>query len=103
QNCNFSLLKIDDDDELKFLQFKINPNSYWIGLSYNARKGKWQWIDNDPPSLDLMTVKSLQKTGGCALLSYRGIHTDDCGRNYPCICEKRVDKKPDSVCSMEEK
>ncbi|KAM7335577.1 hypothetical protein ACRRTK_006054 [Alexandromys fortis] len=92
QDCNFSLLKIDDDDELKFLQFKINPNSYWIGLLYNARKNKWQWIDDDPTSLDLMTVKSLQRSGGCAFLSYRGIHTDDCGRNYPCICEMRVDR-----------
>ncbi|XP_049988366.1 killer cell lectin-like receptor 2 [Alexandromys fortis] len=51
QDCNFSLLKIDDDDELKFLQVKIIPNSYWIGLLYNARKNKWQWIDDDPTSL----------------------------------------------------
>ncbi|CAO2606889.1 Killer cell lectin-like receptor 2, partial [Lemmus lemmus] len=51
QDCSLSLLKIEDDDELKFLQVKVKTNSYWIGLSYVARKRKWQWIDNDPSNL----------------------------------------------------
>ncbi|CAO2606891.1 Killer cell lectin-like receptor 4, partial [Lemmus lemmus] len=52
QNCSLSLLKIDDDDELKFLKSKLTTNTFWIGLSYEIRKnksksrGKWQWIDS---------------------------------------------------------
>ncbi|CAO2606882.1 T-cell surface glycoprotein YE1/48 [Lemmus lemmus] len=42
QDCSLSLLKIEDDDELKFIQVKVKPNNYWIGLSYVARKKKWQ-------------------------------------------------------------
>ncbi|XP_040599624.1 uncharacterized protein LOC101823350 [Mesocricetus auratus] len=90
QDCSLSLLKIDDDDELKFLQPKINPNSFWIGLSYDTRKRNWQWIDNGPSKLDLMTMKSLQEDGGCAFLSSRGIHNNKCERKHPCICEKRI-------------
>ncbi|CAO2606883.1 Killer cell lectin-like receptor 2 [Lemmus lemmus] len=51
QDCSLSLLKIEDDDELKFLQVKVNPNSYWIGLLYDAGKSKWKWIDEDPSNL----------------------------------------------------
>ncbi|XP_049988365.1 uncharacterized protein [Alexandromys fortis] len=103
QNCSLSLLKIDDDDELKFLQDKVVPNNHWIGLSYSARNIKWQWIDNGTSNLDLMTVKSLQRSGGCATFSFKGINPYDCGRIYPCICENRYDKFPHLVCSREEK
>ncbi|ERE66426.1 C-type lectin domain family 7 member A-like protein [Cricetulus griseus] len=51
QDCSFSILKIDDDDELKFLQLQINPSSYWTGLSYETKKRKWQWIDDSPLKL----------------------------------------------------
>ncbi|XP_057642841.1 killer cell lectin-like receptor 2 [Chionomys nivalis] len=51
QDCSLSLLKIDDDDELKFLQVKVNANSNWIGLSFDTGKSKWQWIDNGPSNL----------------------------------------------------
>ncbi|ERE66425.1 killer cell lectin-like receptor [Cricetulus griseus] len=103
QNCSLSLLKIEDDDELKFLQPKINPHSFWIGLSYVTKKRKWQWINNSPPKLDLMTMESLKEGGNCAFLSLRGIQPDDCGRTHPCICEKRMNKIRDSVCSMKKK
>ncbi|OBS57176.1 hypothetical protein A6R68_11701, partial [Neotoma lepida] len=103
QDCSLSLLKIEDDNELKFLKSRITTNSYWIGLKYDERNRKWQWIDNVPSKLDFMTVKSLKESGSCAYLSFTGIHPDDCSRKHPCICEKRVDKFPDSICSMKEK
>ncbi|XP_058414755.1 T-cell surface glycoprotein YE1/48-like isoform X2 [Diceros bicornis minor] len=46
QSCSLSLLKIDDEDELAFLQPQTYGNYYWIGLSYNAEERKWKWIDN---------------------------------------------------------
>ncbi|KAL1789372.1 killer cell lectin-like receptor 2 [Sigmodon hispidus] len=106
QTCQYyssSLLKIDDDNELKFLRLQIKSGHYWIGLSYNEKSKKWQWIDDHSSKLDLMTIKSLQTRKGCAVLSFRSIERDDCGKNHSCICEKRMDEFPESVCSRKEK
>uniref|UniRef100_A0A8C8W4B8 C-type lectin domain-containing protein n=1 Tax=Peromyscus maniculatus bairdii TaxID=230844 RepID=A0A8C8W4B8_PERMB len=51
QDCSLSLLKIDDDDEPKFLQSQLTTNGYWIGLKYNGSKGEWQWIGDVPSKL----------------------------------------------------
>ncbi|XP_036037859.1 killer cell lectin-like receptor 4 [Onychomys torridus] len=99
RDCSLSLLTIDDDDELKFLQLQIKPNNYWIGLSYDTRRSKWQWIDNSPSKLDLNTVKLNHNTGRCAFLSRTRLDNDNCNQLYPCICEKRLDKFPGSYCS----
>ncbi|XP_052577560.1 killer cell lectin-like receptor 2 [Peromyscus californicus insignis] len=99
RDCSLSLLTIDDDDELKFLQLQIKPNSYWIGLSYDTRTRKWQWIDDGPSKLDLNTAKFDHSTERCAFLSRARLNNDNCDRLYHCICEKRLDKFPDSSCS----
>uniref|UniRef100_A0A8C8U783 Killer cell lectin-like receptor 2 n=1 Tax=Peromyscus maniculatus bairdii TaxID=230844 RepID=A0A8C8U783_PERMB len=94
QGCSLSLLKIDDDDELKLLKSRLTKNSYWIGLKYDEKSQKWQWIGNGPSKLNLMT-KSLKGRRGCAFLNFGGIRSDDCGIKHPCVCEKRMDKFPD--------
>ncbi|XP_052577561.1 killer cell lectin-like receptor 2 [Peromyscus californicus insignis] len=99
RDCSLSLLRIDDDDELKFLQLQIKPNSYWTGLSYNPRTRKWQWSDDGPSNLDLNTAKFDHYTGTCAFLSRTRLDNDNCDQLYPCICEKRLDKFTDSSCS----
>uniref|UniRef100_A0A8C8VV57 Killer cell lectin-like receptor 2 n=1 Tax=Peromyscus maniculatus bairdii TaxID=230844 RepID=A0A8C8VV57_PERMB len=96
RDCSLSLLKIDDDDELKFLQLQIKPNTYWIGLSYDTRTKKWQWSDGGPSKLDLNTAKFDHKTGRCAFLSRARLDNDICDQFYPCICEKRLDNFADS-------
>uniref|UniRef100_A0A8C2MJQ9 C-type lectin domain-containing protein n=1 Tax=Cricetulus griseus TaxID=10029 RepID=A0A8C2MJQ9_CRIGR len=96
QDCSFSILKIDDDDELKFLQLQINPSSYWTGLSYETKKRKWQWIDDSPLKLDLIVMSSLCKTGGSAFLSSPGTNNDDCARTHSCIGDNNF---PDSLSS----
>ncbi|XP_041910443.1 killer cell lectin-like receptor 2 [Arvicola amphibius] len=167
QDCSFSLLKIDDDDELSasytrkgnclgfalwnpevrllemsnwmavenvtdlwakvqngdymrimelynfsdkflfslqmFLKYQLTTNTFWIGLSYEISKSKWGWIDNGTSKLDLMKLKLLKENGTCACLSFRGIREGDCGTKRPCICEKRMDRFPDSVYSMKGK
>ncbi|XP_035304618.1 killer cell lectin-like receptor 2 [Cricetulus griseus] len=51
EDCSLSLLKIHDYDELKFLKPRLTTNSYWIGLSYNKSKRKWQWVGGGPSKL----------------------------------------------------
>ncbi|XP_057642717.1 killer cell lectin-like receptor 4 [Chionomys nivalis] len=62
QDCSLSLLKIDDDDELKFLKYQFTTNSFWIGLSYEISKSKWEWIDNGTSKLLLPTAKEASLT-----------------------------------------
>ncbi|XP_037059966.1 killer cell lectin-like receptor 2 isoform X3 [Peromyscus leucopus] len=59
RSCSLSLLRIDDDDELKFLQLQIKPKSYWIGLLYKTTTRKWQWSDGGPSKL----TPSAKQTG----------------------------------------
>ncbi|XP_052031029.1 T-cell surface glycoprotein YE1/48-like isoform X16 [Apodemus sylvaticus] len=95
QNCSLSLLRIDDEDELKFLRIQITPDAYWIGLSYDNKKQEWAWIDNGPSKLSLKIMKSNVRRQGCMFLSKTRLEIDNCDNTYPCICEKRLDKFPD--------
>ncbi|NP_001009499.1 Ly49 inhibitory receptor 3 [Rattus norvegicus] len=102
QNYSLSFLKIDDKDELKFLQDHIIRDNYWIGSSYNNKKKEWSWIDNSPFNLDFVARTLLRKTGYCLYFSMSGLHDDDCGKRYLCICEKGMDKIPAPLCSVKE-
>ncbi|XP_031239473.1 killer cell lectin-like receptor 5 isoform X2 [Mastomys coucha] len=95
QDSSLSLLKIDDEDELKFIRHKFTPDSYWIGLSYDNKKREWLWIDNGPSKLDLKIKKANFKPGGCVFLSKARLENTNCENSYPCICGKRLDKFPD--------
>ncbi|XP_012970942.1 killer cell lectin-like receptor 2 [Mesocricetus auratus] len=99
KDCSLSLLKINDDAELTFLKSQLHPRSYWIGLSYGWKDKEWEWIDDGPSKLNLTWLKSVRYTGGCAFLSSKGVDDEDCGKTHGCICEKRVEKFPDSMCS----
>ncbi|OBS79678.1 hypothetical protein A6R68_22121, partial [Neotoma lepida] len=81
----------------KFLQLQIKPNNYWIGLSYNTSKSKWQRIGDVPSKLDLNISNFNPKAGSCAFLSKTRLDNDSCDKSYTCICEKRLDKFPDSL------
>ncbi|ERE66421.1 killer cell lectin-like receptor [Cricetulus griseus] len=89
QDCSLSILKIDDDDELKFLQLQINPKRYWIGLSYDKSKRKWQWIDDSPLKLDLNITNFNPNNRRCAFLSKTRLDDVECDQSYHCICERR--------------
>ncbi|KAM9072299.1 killer cell lectin-like receptor 2 [Megaptera novaeangliae] len=92
QSYNSSLLKIDDKEELIFLQSQTYRSSYWIGLSFNERESKWKWIDNGISSgLNLAIMTSSSGRGECAFLTSTRIANIDCSNTYNCICEKRID------------
>ncbi|XP_036723424.1 killer cell lectin-like receptor 2 [Balaenoptera musculus] len=92
QSYSSSLLKIDDKEELIFLQSQTYRSSYWIGLSFNERESKWKWIDNGISSgLNLAIMTSSSGRGECAFLTSTRIANIDCSNTYNCICEKRID------------
>ncbi|XP_021044876.1 T-cell surface glycoprotein YE1/48-like isoform X2 [Mus pahari] len=95
QNSSLSLLKIDDEYELKFLKLLVPSDSYWIGLSYDNKKKDWAWIDNGPSKLVLNTMKYNVRDGGCIFLSKTRLDNINCDNSYFCICGKRLDKFPD--------
>ncbi|XP_021009879.1 T-cell surface glycoprotein YE1/48 isoform X3 [Mus caroli] len=94
QNASLSLLKIDDEDELKFLKLVVPSDSCWIGLSYDNKKKDWAWIDNGPSKLALNTRKYIIRDGGCMLLSKTRLDNGNCDQSFICICGKRLDTFP---------
>nr|3G8K_A Chain A, Lectin-related NK cell receptor LY49L1 [Mus musculus]3G8K_B Chain B, Lectin-related NK cell receptor LY49L1 [Mus musculus] len=94
QISSLSLLKIDNEDELKFLKLLVPSDSYWIGLSYDNKKKDWAWINNGPSKLALNTMKYNIRDGGCMLLSKTRLDNDNCDKSFICICGKRLDKFP---------
>nr|AAX83413.1 killer cell lectin-like receptor subfamily A member 16 [Mus musculus] len=94
QSSGLSLLKIDDEDELKFLQLVVPSDVCWIGLSYDNKKKDWSWVDNGPSKLALNTRKYNIRDGGCMLLSKTRLDNGNCDQVFICICAKRLDKFP---------
>uniref|UniRef100_A0A8C8YS64 C-type lectin domain-containing protein n=1 Tax=Prolemur simus TaxID=1328070 RepID=A0A8C8YS64_PROSS len=87
-----SLLKIDDEDELAFVQLQTYKNYYWIGLSYDERESKWKWLESgSSPGLNFAIMNLPSGKGQCAFLSSTRIAVIDCFQTYNCICEKRID------------
>nr|XP_011771132.1 killer cell lectin-like receptor 2 isoform X2 [Macaca nemestrina] len=104
QHCRSSLLKIDDKDELAFIQSQIYENNYWIGLSYDKRESKWKWIDNGTSGINSTIMRSSSGRGECAFLTSTRMATIDCIQKYNCICEKRTDSIfSDSVCAKKKR
>ncbi|KAM5334891.1 killer cell lectin-like receptor 2 [Glossophaga mutica] len=87
QSYGLSLLKIDDEDELAFLQEQTYKNNYWIGLSYSEGKSKWDWISSGTPGINLALSSGI---GQCAFLSSTRIATIECSKTYNCICEQSI-------------
>ncbi|NP_001104780.1 Ly49 inhibitory receptor-like [Rattus norvegicus] len=94
QDSSLFLLKIDDEDELKFLRLQFLSYQYWIGLSYNKTEKEWSWIDNGQSELSLNLKKYNVKDGDCMFLSKARLENAMCSNPYPCICQKRLDKFP---------
>eukprot|EP00072_Mus_musculus_P055335 XP_006536477.1 PREDICTED: killer cell lectin-like receptor 4 isoform X2 [Mus musculus] len=94
QSSSLFLLKIDDEDELKFLQLVVHSDSCWIGLSYDNKKKDWAWIDNHPSKLALNTMKYNIRDGGCMFLSKTRLDNNYCDQSLICICGRRLDKFP---------
>nr|XP_034367575.1 killer cell lectin-like receptor 5 isoform X2 [Arvicanthis niloticus] len=95
QHFSLSLLTIDDEDELNFLQPQVTPDNYWVGLSYDKEKKEWSWINKVPSKLDLNIKKFKLNDGRCVFLSKTRLENTNCVNLNSCICGKRLDKFPD--------
>ncbi|XP_036889859.1 killer cell lectin-like receptor 2 [Sturnira hondurensis] len=90
QSYGLSLLKIDDKDELDFLQQQTYNNNYWIGLSYNEKKSKWEWVGSDAPGINHAIMSLTSGRRQCAFLSSTRIESTECYKTYNCMCEQSI-------------
>ncbi|XP_060049488.1 killer cell lectin-like receptor 2 [Erinaceus europaeus] len=91
QMNRLSLLKIEDWEELNFIQTQVYQDNYWIGLSYNKKESNWKWIDSSTFSGINCSVKTLPSgKRECAFLTSTRIETIDCSNTYNCICKKSI-------------
>ncbi|XP_069905477.1 killer cell lectin-like receptor 2 [Oryctolagus cuniculus] len=101
QSYGSSLLKIDNEHELAFVQFQIHGNMYWIGLSYSDLEWKWKWIDDGTsPGMNLKMMSSPPRRGKCVFLSSTRLAYGNCSRTYSCVCKQRINCNfPSSMCT----
>ncbi|XP_023498885.1 C-type lectin domain family 9 member A-like [Equus caballus] len=82
-----TLLKIEDEKELHFIQSQLSYFS-WIGLSRKGTRSSWTWEDNSPPLLNVDWNES--KNGNCGSLTATRMAASDCSRFMYYICEKKM-------------
>lgn len=94
QACNLSLLKTNDEDELKFLKPQLQGNTYWIELTHDKSKEESQQTEDRPSKPDSAARNSVRNIKKCVYLSSFSTQEEDCARTYGCICEKRLNRFP---------
>ncbi|XP_066109272.1 natural killer cells antigen CD94-like [Saccopteryx bilineata] len=83
-----TLVKIDDEKELKFIQSQLQSLS-WIGLYLKGISSQWSWEDGSQP-LDEINFEESKK-GNCARMTTEGkIVTSECYKSSHYICEKKI-------------
>nr|XP_051686918.1 killer cell lectin-like receptor 6 [Oryctolagus cuniculus] len=87
RNMGSSLVKIDDIQELKFIQSQIKY-SYWIGLYKKGDKNEWMWQDSTKLALHLHFRQSNNVDEKCGCLNPHYISSGECSRRFRYICEK---------------
>ncbi|XP_010641878.1 killer cell lectin-like receptor 7 isoform X2 [Fukomys damarensis] len=86
KKMNSTLVKIEDAQELNFIQSQI---SYfcWIGLSREGTSRPWTWEDKSQPSLESDWKES--ETGNCGSITPTRMNALECSRLITYICEKK--------------
>ncbi|XP_028938288.1 natural killer cells antigen CD94-like isoform X2 [Ornithorhynchus anatinus] len=81
-----SLLQISSREELDYL--KAVPIIGWMGLSREGPGAPWKWLNSSDEPSNVVEIHNLQDKGDCTVFRSRDrIFYDDCGNNYPYICE----------------
>lgn len=94
---NSSLLKIDNADELEFIDERVDlqkTKSFWIGLSRKDKEAPWQWEDGSGISPELIDVKSTpapqNASNNCVWIHQSVFYDQLCSHISYFICEKRL-------------
>nr|XP_023397924.1 natural killer cells antigen CD94-like isoform X1 [Loxodonta africana]XP_023397925.1 natural killer cells antigen CD94-like isoform X2 [Loxodonta africana] len=83
---NSSLLRLESKDE--FNSRISDDRYYWIGLTYNERRGAWLWEDGSALSRDLFPLFSPLNPQNCILYDSDTIWDEDCGKKHGFICKQ---------------
>nr|XP_023397932.1 natural killer cells antigen CD94-like [Loxodonta africana] len=85
---NSSLLQLERKDEFSC---RISGGRYyWIGLTYNERRGAWLWEDGSALSRDLFPSFPPLNPQNCTVYKPRGTIVDqECKNKYGFICKHR--------------
>uniref|UniRef100_A0A8C9ULD4 C-type lectin domain-containing protein n=1 Tax=Spermophilus dauricus TaxID=99837 RepID=A0A8C9ULD4_SPEDA len=64
-----SLLLIQDQEELRFIQNLIKNEGimYWIGLNFTLSEKKWKWINGSLLNHDILKVEEIREGSGSCL------------------------------------
>ncbi|XP_049738407.1 natural killer cells antigen CD94-like isoform X2 [Elephas maximus indicus] len=83
---NSSLLQLESKDEFSF---RISSGLYyWIGLTYNERRGAWLWEDGSALSRNLFPLFQTLNRQNCIVYKPSGsILDEDCRERFPFICK----------------
>ncbi|XP_060240243.1 killer cell lectin-like receptor subfamily B member 1A isoform X1 [Meriones unguiculatus] len=91
-----TLLLVQDQEELRFLQNQTKDFIFWIGLRYELPDKTWKWINNSALSSDVLKVTGEAKAGSCAAISKDKVLSESCGSDSRWICQK--EPKRDTMC-----
>ncbi|XP_045712329.1 killer cell lectin-like receptor 5 isoform X2 [Phyllostomus hastatus] len=90
-----TLLKIEDEKELKFTQSQLSSKSYysWIGLTRKGANNFGTWEDNSAPSLTslffITNNRQQTKVGRCVMIAARKKNVSDCSGSTYHVCGKK--------------
>ncbi|XP_077871385.1 killer cell lectin-like receptor subfamily B member 1 isoform X1 [Ictidomys tridecemlineatus] len=87
-----SLLLIQDQEELRFIQNLIKNEGilYWIGLNFTLSEKKWKWINGSLLNHDILQIFGENKENSCAAISKMKVFSENCNSENKWICEKKL-------------
>uniref|UniRef100_A0A8C9P5V4 C-type lectin domain-containing protein n=1 Tax=Spermophilus dauricus TaxID=99837 RepID=A0A8C9P5V4_SPEDA len=87
-----SLLLIQDQEELRFIQNLIKNEGimYWIGLNFTLSEKKWKWINGSLLNHDILKIFGENKENSCAAISKMTVFSESCNSENKWICEKKL-------------
>ncbi|XP_038629989.1 C-type lectin domain family 4 member E-like [Scyliorhinus canicula] len=97
QNSHLIIINTPEEENSIVEFIKAKKEDYWIGVTDGAEEGKWKWVDGSTASYlnwQKDQPDNSQNNEDCVTISEDirdgtfGWNDDNCGKDYPFICEK---------------